>query len=49
MTNAFIQCQGHMYPAIDSYCKICREKERIARIASSDHIGESNKLIVTNQ
>ncbi|MFA5376584.1 MAG: hypothetical protein WC455_12630 [Dehalococcoidia bacterium] len=31
MTNAFIQCQVHMYPAIDSYCRVCREKEKVAR------------------
>jgi hypothetical protein len=31
MPDAYIACDGHMRPATEKYCMICREKERIAR------------------
>ena len=29
--DAWVQCNGHMRPALDPYCKICREAMRRVR------------------
>jgi hypothetical protein len=49
MTNAYLICGDHMRPAIDKFCLICRERDRKARIASSDHIGGANKLMAREE
>jgi len=36
MPDAYIVCNGHMRPATEKYCPICREKERIAREKEHD-------------